>query len=249
MIDLLRGEVVHGIAGDRAKYRPLQSVLTPNATPSSVASALVSHFASEQVYVADLDAIMTGHPSWKAIGEIAQSGAGILLDAGVRGATQAVELAQHMAQLSVTVRMIIGLESLQTLRDLEAIVRSQGETNVVLSLDMRGGVPVTVIEAWQSMQPMQIVRAAYAVGVRRFLLLDLHGVGSNAGVPTLPLCRLLRDEMPRVEIISGGGVRSCEDLVALQAAGCDGALVATSLHNGAICPAEVQRLSAQTPLR
>jgi phosphoribosylformimino-5-aminoimidazole carboxamide ribotide isomerase len=37
-----------------------------------------------------------------------------------------------------------------------------------------------------------------------------------------------------VTLLAGGGVRDVEDLRALAARGCDGALVATALHDGRI---------------
>jgi len=52
----------------------------------------------------------------------------------------------------------------------------------------------------------------------------------HAGVPTLDLCRTLRKRCPQLEITSGGGVRSRDDLDRLAAAGCNRALVASALH-------------------
>jgi uncharacterized protein related to proFAR isomerase len=39
-----------------------------------------------------------------------------------------------------------------------------------------------------------------------------------------------------VIVLAGGGVRGPDDLSALAAAGCDGALIATALHTGAVDP-------------
>ena len=63
------------------------------------------------------------------------------------------------------------------------------------------------------------------------IVLDLAGVGAEAGVPTIPLCQRLRAvHGPEIEIITGGGVRNADDLRALEAAGVDGVLVASALH-------------------
>jgi phosphoribosylformimino-5-aminoimidazole carboxamide ribotide isomerase len=40
-------------------------------------------------------------------------------------------------------------------------------------------------------------------------------------------------------LLAGGGVRGYEDLARLADAGCDGALVATALHDGRLCAADV----------
>ena len=42
----------------------------------------------------------------------------------------------------------------------------------------------------------------------------------------MPLCKAMRREMPEIEIISGGGVRTFDDLLLMQQSGCDAALVA-----------------------
>ena len=72
---------------------------------------------------------------------------------------------------------------------------------------------------------------AHAPG-QRLEVVDLAGVGVGQGVPTLDLCRRLRAAYPKLELISGGGVRGVDDLKALRDAGCDAALVASALHDG-----------------
>jgi phosphoribosylformimino-5-aminoimidazole carboxamide ribotide isomerase len=54
----------------------------------------------------------------------------------------------------------------------------------------------------------------------------------DRGLGTLDLCRRLRAARPSLELISGGGVRSHDDLRLLSSAGCDWVLVASALHDG-----------------
>jgi phosphoribosylformimino-5-aminoimidazole carboxamide ribotide isomerase len=54
----------------------------------------------------------------------------------------------------------------------------------------------------------------------------------SEGVGTESLCRQLRALDAEIEIVAGGGVRGLGDLESLAAAGCDGALVASALHDG-----------------
>jgi phosphoribosylformimino-5-aminoimidazole carboxamide ribotide isomerase len=42
-----------------------------------------------------------------------------------------------------------------------------------------------------------------------------------------------------VTLVAGGGVRGADDLARLADAGCDGALVATALHDGRLSAADV----------
>jgi phosphoribosylformimino-5-aminoimidazole carboxamide ribotide isomerase len=88
------------------------------------------------------------------------------------------------------------------------------------------------VPEWRDMQPLDLASLALRAGVRRMIVLDLADVGMGQGPNTLPLCRELRNLDPTAEIIAGGGVRGHDDLRALAAAGCDGALVASALHDG-----------------
>jgi phosphoribosylformimino-5-aminoimidazole carboxamide ribotide isomerase len=46
---------------------------------------------------------------------------------------------------------------------------------------------------------------------------------------------------PHVALFAGGGVRGPDDLARLADAGCDGALVATALHDGLLGAHEIAR--------
>jgi phosphoribosylformimino-5-aminoimidazole carboxamide ribotide isomerase len=48
--------------------------------------------------------------------------------------------------------------------------------------------------------------------------------------------------VPDVDLLAGGGVRGLDDLEQLARIGCAGALVATTIHQGILTPAEVARL-------
>ena len=67
-------------------------------------------------------------------------------------------------------------------------------------------------------------------------MLDLARVGSGEG-PDVALIAELHGAFPDLELLAGGGVRSVDDLRALDAAGAAGALVATALHRGPHRPA------------
>ncbi len=82
--------------------------------------------------------------------------------------------------------------------------------------------------------PIAVAQRAIGCGVRKMIVLDLARVGSGSGAGSLDLCRTVRQLWPQVQLISGGGVRSAEDLRTLAVAGCQAALVATSLHDGTL---------------
>ena len=80
-------------------------------------------------------------------------------------------------------------------------------------------------------------RAAQA-GAGAVIVLDLARVGTGTGLD-LALIGRVRDAVPGVTLLAGGGVRGPEDLARLADAGCDGALVATALHDGRLGPEDI----------
>ena len=70
VIDLLKGQVVRGVRGDRQAYRPIESALCASSDPVTVAKILVDHCAAQQLYVADLDALMGGAPQHQVLRQL-----------------------------------------------------------------------------------------------------------------------------------------------------------------------------------
>jgi phosphoribosylformimino-5-aminoimidazole carboxamide ribotide isomerase len=74
------------------------------------------------------------------------------------------------------------------------------------------------------------------------IVLDLARVGSRSGLD-LELVRLVRELLPGVMVLAGGGIRDADDLARLARVGCDGALVATALHDGRLSAADIARFA------
>ena len=70
------------------------------------------------------------------------------------------------------------------------------------------------------------------------LVIDLARVGTGTGLD-LALVSRVREAVPGLTLIAGGGVRGLDDVVRIADAGCDGALVASALHDGRLSAAEV----------
>src|SRR3954467_9423559 len=66
------GRVVHARRGDRANYRPLQSVLTPSSEPMEVVRALLEFAPLPAVYAAALAALLHRGQHGVVVGEVAQ---------------------------------------------------------------------------------------------------------------------------------------------------------------------------------
>lgn len=242
VIDLLNGQVVRGVGGRRDEYRPIVSSLALSAEPGVIAAALRAQFALPRLYVADLDAITRGKrdlPSWRAI---AATGVSLLIDAGVRSAQEAAELADLLAREFCHAQFVIGLESLSRLDELARLSTSHPAVvaQAVFSLDLKAGVPITPDDNWKSKDPLQIAQEVERAGLRQLIVLDLADVGGGRGTSTLALVREIKEQIPNLQIIAGGGVRSALDLQQLKDAGASAALVASALHDGRLTPADLR---------
>ncbi len=236
VLDLQGGVVVRGVAGQRHTYRPLQSLLVDSCVPLEVAEGLSLLCGHRALYIADLDALERDAPDWSTLQDLVQGGFELLVDAGVREPAQACRLIDLGVQ-----RVVVALETATGPDLLSEVLSHLGRERVTFSLDLKEGRPLHRSPLW-SADPMTVGMTAIEQGITSLIVLDLSGVGVPGGVPTLPLCRELRERYPDLEFITGGGVRHADDLRALQAAGVDGVLIASALHDGRITHPEVNEL-------
>ena len=232
VIDLKAGHVVRGIGGQREKYRPIRSCLVDSSLPIDVAVAIREAFGFEEFYLADLDAIEGAAPALDIYSELIAEGTRLLIDAGPANRRCAEQLAEFADQHTHAMQIVIGLESVsqpELLPELAAIV---GAERAVFSLDLYEGRPRTESGVWANVDLLEVVQQAIDAGFRRLIVLDLGDVGKRSGTSTLPLCRAIRAAHSGLELIAGGGVRDATDLDRLAQAGCNGALVASALHDG-----------------
>jgi phosphoribosylformimino-5-aminoimidazole carboxamide ribotide isomerase len=228
VIDLRAGEAVHGSGGDRARYEPVSSVISPSQGDAlALAQAYAAVLRTSEMYVADLDAI-GGGPVQSVMHQRLCRLSRCWIDAGVRTEDDACALIDAGAD-----RVVVGLETLPGFEVLRAIVRKLGADRVVFSLDLRDGAPLAHAEALRAMTPRELARRAVDAGAETVIVLDLTRVGSSGGADDV-MMREMRAALPGVDLIAGGGVRHREDLNRLAAAGANGALVATALHRGTI---------------
>mgnify|MGYP000280106909 CR=1 FL=1 len=241
VLDVRDGIVVRGVAGERSRYQPVTSRLTTSARPLEVARSLRDTFDTRAVYVADLDGLEHSQPDRDLHRTLSADGFELLLDCGVRGPDDAVVALESGAK-----NIVIPLETWTSADALGSLVARAGADRLVFSLDLKAGRPLSGAGDWDGMTAEAIARDVVAAGLRSLIVLDLAGVGVDGGVPTLPLCRAIRSEFPDVQVITGGGVRGRGDLQALAAAGVDGVLVASALHNGRVTPEDVAAVQAQS---
>jgi len=232
VIDLMGGEVVHAIAGERSQYHPIQTVLTNASTPRAIGRALRDSLQASSTYVADLDAIGGAPFAWDAYHSLSESGLRLWLDAGISSPEQANHLMTENLSLQIIDRLILGLESIPQPTVLQQVISSVGTDACVFSLDLRAGAPIVQADGWQGYTAVDIVDVAVNAGVSTIIVLDLAQVGTGQGVGTVKLCQQLSQRWPDVSLVAGGGIRHLSDLEELEDSGCHAALIASALHDG-----------------
>lgn len=227
VIDIRHGVAVRAVAGNRGKYRTIESRLTPCAEPAGVLQTLDAHFHCDHCYVADLDAIERQQLNRCTIVEMVRTGVSLIVDAG------ATTVEQIDALLEIGVRkVVVASESMHDLTQLEALTTHFDSGSLIFSIDLKHGDLLVRDPAWHAKSSLELVRFAIDSGIRQLIVLDLAAVGTGHGVPTLQVCREIRHIAPDITIISGGGVDSSACVAAAAKAGLDGLLIASALHDG-----------------
>lgn len=238
VIDLLNGIVVRGVAGKREQYRRIHSKLAASPDASVILNALQQTFGFQQFYVADLDAIQFGQLNRCTIAELARDKVSLLVDRGVRNVTDVAEL----LELGVD-RVVVALETLNSLKLAEEFITEFGAQQLVLSLDLQSGVPITQCDALRGVSAADVATQLAGIGYQQMIVLDLATVGTDTGNQTVSLCQHLIKTLPNVSLITGGGVRNLNDLRQLRDIGVQSALVASALHDGRLTAADVASLA------
>jgi len=230
VLDVMDGQAVRAVGGRRELYRPLESRLTGSTDPGTVADALLAAAGTNELYVADIDAIRRHRPRLGWLRPLADRGCRVVVDAGLRTATDARLILDAGAS-----GVVAATETLRSVDELRALLAGIGPERVILSLDLRNGRLVGDVAVWGDQDdPAAAVATAVGYGVRRVIVLDLARVGTGIGIGTEVLCGRIRAQFPAVELIAGGGVRTRDDVDRAAKAGADAVLVASGLHDGTL---------------
>jgi phosphoribosylformimino-5-aminoimidazole carboxamide ribotide isomerase len=221
-IDLLGDEAV------RLERGRFDRVVLREADPVSLARSFVEAGA-RALHVVDLDGARTGRCRPEVIAALVRAAAPAEVQAsgGVRAPADARALVGAGA-----VRVVVGTAAFAEPDALRAYVEELGE-RLVVAVDVRGGRIVT--RGWTEDAGLGVgeaVERCVEAGVPRLLCSAVERDGTLSG-PDLALL----DEVVKASglpVLAAGGVRSLEDVKAVEAVGCAGAIVGRALLEGAI---------------
>jgi phosphoribosylformimino-5-aminoimidazole carboxamide ribotide isomerase len=231
VIDLLEGQVVRAVRGERARYAPINSALCGSSDPHAVAQRLLQACNSSLLYIADIDAL-TGKPAQahlftKLLETMPELN--LWLDAAFTSPAQARQCINAWCAnaghdepgYANRITPVIGTESLA--HDI-ADPFMHDDTDWVLSLDQRHGKRLGAGHWFDHPRhwPANVI------------VMNLDHVGAAAG----PDLQALRDAIARSQglptprrIIGAGGIRNDLDCDQAARAGAHAWLVASALHD------------------
>ena len=156
VLDLMGGQVVQGLRGEREAYKAVRSGLVAGSEPLVIAQALCRACGGRALYVADLDAIGGTGDHLETIRDIVgRLGAEPWVDAGVSDEEAAARLLEAGAA-----RVIVGTETLSDIGALRALFDAVPAEKLTVSLDvgahgvlsrcpsLSGRSPLEALERW-----------------------------------------------------------------------------------------------------
>ncbi|TWU02513.1 HisA/HisF-related TIM barrel protein [Stieleria varia] len=230
VIDLKSGQAVHAVAGKRDDYRPIAIARGEIIDGDFVALAsLYGRLGIRQLYLADLDGITSGKPQTdcveRLLSEIDWSPTALFWDSGWRSGQALESIVTWTTQFACLIP-IIATECVAGIGCLERFVSQISPSRICLSMDFRNGQFVS-----RSGNQADWLAACQRNSLGWILPLDVSTVGTGQSARGVELCRGLKEvaKQSSTRIVSGGGVRSDEDVESYLTAGCDKVLVASAL--------------------
>ena len=195
-------------------------------------AGLVAAYAEAEpplIHVVDLDGARAGaiRPGLVAALVGAAGSTPVQASGGIRSLADAEALLEAGAA-----RVVVGTAVLAGDDALGRFAGALGE-RLVVAVDARGGrVAVAGWSRTTDLSPEELAERCAAAGVRRLLCTAIDRDGTMGG-PDLELLHLVR-ERSGLPVLAAGGIRSEDDLAALEALGLEGAVVGRALLEGAI---------------
>ena len=213
VIDIKQGIAVHAIQGNREKYQALESELVASSDPEAICHSLMQYEQIQQIYVADLDAIMGNDHQHALIHRLIQDHTDLViwLDSGRSFYTD------HYTE-SDRVQQILGTEMQFSLNDLQTYVQQKPRTILSLDFDHQGFMGDERILEHPEVWPEHVI------------LMDLTRVGSHAGPDNAKVQQIQEQLSPQQQLYVAGGIRDEKDLEILKQRQIAGVLLASALH-------------------
>lgn len=235
VIDILNSKAVHAVEGKRSEYKPLSSYMLDSVKPSRIIKTLYDEFGFLKYYIADLDSIMNNSPNLKILKSILKAFEQItlILDPGIENESDI----ETFSDLS-NIKLILGLETINSLNIISDAVDQLGSENVIVSIDMYNGKIFSKNQKINRFKPLELVNKIQNSSISNIILLDLSRVGQKVG--GIPNLYKEIEESFYGNILVGGGIRDIVDVRSYRKQNFSGVLIGTALYDGTIKKKEIK---------
>ncbi|HMJ49745.1 MAG TPA: HisA/HisF-related TIM barrel protein [Burkholderiales bacterium] len=230
VLDLMHGQVVHAIGGERNQYRPIESELCAGSDALDIIDALLDLYPFNLIYIADIDAIQKNGSNIAVMEKLHGHFPRLELwvDSGIS------DISGYTAWQELKIgHAVIGSESLPDAALLSAVCKSDCAPYLLLSLDFKGE---------RFCGERHLLNHA-ELWPEHVIIMTLTRVGCLQG-PDLNQFGAIRRHTPHKKLYAAGGVRDIDDLDRLARAGADGALLASALHQRRISASDLAALAS-----
>lgn len=186
---------------------------------------------AEWIHIVDLDGAEAGEAMQHGlIGELTKAiDVNIQSGGGVRSANDVAKLLD-----SGVSRVVVGSLAVTQPNDVAAWLKGFGAERITLALDVKieDGVPVPALKGWTQSSGVTLWEALdrYPKGTAKHLLVtDVGRDGALTG-PNMDLLAEIRSRRPDLVLQASGGVSTLDDIAAVKALGCHGAIVGRALY-------------------
>jgi phosphoribosylformimino-5-aminoimidazole carboxamide ribotide isomerase len=230
--DILDGLLMDAVGGQRDKYQPLGNV-DNSSNPLEVIFSLKKNFDFEDIYIADLDGIISGLINVSLINRICKNNdLRFWVDAGIDN----IEKAQILYDNGVD-KVIIGTETLTNLNLIRELSNIFGMSSFSVSLDIRYGKIISKYPELHGLHPFEAALILEKEDVEQLLFIDISRVGTARGCNW----KLVKEtiESVSIPIIVGGGIGSTQDILKLKEIGAEAVLVGSILHHRILTKSDI----------
>ncbi|HEY5160222.1 MAG TPA: 1-(5-phosphoribosyl)-5-[(5-phosphoribosylamino)methylideneamino] imidazole-4-carboxamide isomerase [Gaiellaceae bacterium] len=218
-LDVLEGRCVRLSEGRR------EQVTIEGGDPLAAAQRFVAEGA-RFLHMVDLDGAFSGQPSVELVRLVAETAGSVPLQVG--GGYRSLEAIEAAVEAGAA-RVMVGTAAASPEFLTQAAARFAQQ--LIVAIDARDGK--VALRGWTELSELDATDLALAcadAGVGRLLVTSTRRDGSLAGPDFELLDSLL--EATRLPVIAAGGVATLDDLRALRAAGCEGAVAGAAIWSG-----------------
>ena len=230
-IDIIEGKCVRLTHGDFA----LKTVYAED--PVEVASRFKS-VGLRRLHIVDLDGAKRGSPANIPTLERIASTTSLMIDFGGGIKTDADVAAVLNAGAAI---VNVGSVAVKNPETFLGWIERFGGDRILLGADCKD--EKIAVNGWQEQTDISVCTLLsnyFSRGVRSAFVTDIGRDGAMTG-PSLDLYKMIIEDLPELELIASGGVRSIEDVEALERVGCTGVIVGKAIYEGRISDEELSR--------